>query len=204
MFGIYVALYGGVLIWSGIAPYDRLTWALEVAPAIIGLALIIATRRRFPLTPLLLWLVLAHAVVLMIGGHYTYALTPVGDWMSAWFGFERNNYDKIGHFMQGFVPAILAREVLIRRRVIAGKAWLNFLVVSVCLAFSAGYELIEWAVAEISSEAAEAFLGTQGYVWDTQSDMAWALFGAVVALLVLSRPHDRQLREAGFSPRAGQ
>lgn len=191
---VWLVTYVGMLIWSGIAPYDRMTWVLEVAPAVIGLGLILATRRRFPLTPLLLWLVLAHALVLMIGGHYTYALVPLGDWMSSAFGFERNNYDKLGHFMQGFVPAILAREILIRRQVVDGAAWRNFLVVSVCLAFSAFYELIEWVVAEMSGEAAEAFLGTQGYVWDTQSDMALALIGAVIALLLLSRPHDRQLR----------
>ena len=132
-------------------------------------------------------------MVLMVGGHYTYAEVPLFDWFKEWFGFERNNYDKVGHFVQGFVPAMIAREILIRKAIINGRGWMNFFIVSFCLAFSALYELIEWAVAELSGESAEAFLGTQGYVWDTQSDMALALLGAVVALVVLGRWHDRQL-----------
>ena len=189
----WLGLFSGVLLWSGIAPFDRMTWALEVAPAIVGLGLIIVSYRRFLLTPLLYWLILAHAVVLMIGGHYTYALVPIGDWFSHLFDLERNNYDKLGHFMQGFVPAILAREILIRQGVVSTPGWRNFLIVSICLAFSAFYELIEWWVALVSGEAAEAFLGTQGDIWDTQSDMGMALVGAISALMLLGTFHDRQL-----------
>ena len=191
--GLWLAIFGGVLVWSAIAPKDPVTWLLEVAPALIGLVLIIATRKRFPLTPLLYALVLVHCIILMVGGHYTYAEVPLFDSMKEWFGFERNNYDKLAHFVQGFVPAILAREILLRNAVVNGRRWLNVVVVSMCLAFSAFYELIEWGVAEASGESAEAFLGTQGYIWDTQSDMALALVGAILALVLLSRVHDRQL-----------
>ena len=191
--GLWLTLFGGVLVWSAIAPKDRLTWLLEVAPALVGFVLIVATRKRFPLTPLLYALVLVHCIILMVGGHYTYAEVPLFDSMKEWFGFERNNYDKLGHFAQGFVPAILAREILLRKAVVNGRRWLNVVVVSMCLAFSAFYELIEWGVAEASGESAEAFLGTQGYIWDTQSDMALALVGAILALVLLSRVHDRQL-----------
>ena len=189
----WVAVFAGVLLWSGIAPHDYPTWGLEVAPAVLGLIVLAATRRRFPLTPLAYWLVLAHAIILMVGGHYTYAEVPLGDWMRDWFGFERNNYDKIGHFAQGFVPAILAREILVRLEVVRRGGWLNFIVISICLAISAFYELIEWWVALLSKEAADSFLGTQGYVWDTQDDMFFCLLGAVSALVLLSRAHDRQL-----------
>ncbi|MBY5920382.1 DUF2238 domain-containing protein [Ferrimonas balearica] len=182
-----------VLLWSGYQPKDTLTWFLEVAPALIGAALLLYTYRRFPLTPMLYLLILAHCIVLMVGGHYTYAEVPLFDAIKPIFGFERNNYDKVGHLMQGFVPAILAREILIRRAVVKSRGWMNLFVVSVCLAFSALYELIEWWVALLSDEAADAFLGTQGYVWDTQSDMAFALAGAILALLLLGRWHDRQL-----------
>jgi putative membrane protein len=161
---------------------------------LLALAVLAASRRRFPLTPLVYWLILAHAVILMIGGHYTYAEVPIGDWLRDWMGGDRNNYDKLGHFAQGFVPAIVIREILIRFRVVARPGWLPLLVVSICLSISAIYELIEWWVALLSSEAAESFLGTQGYVWDTQSDMAWALGGAVVALTLLGKVHDRQIR----------
>ncbi|MCB1734659.1 MAG: DUF2238 domain-containing protein [Gammaproteobacteria bacterium] len=196
----WLGLFSGVLLWSGIAPFDRMTWALEVAPAIVGLGLIIVSYRRFLLTPLLYWLILAHAVVLMIGGHYTYALVPIGDWFSHLFDLERNNYDKLGHFMQGFVPAILAREILIRQGVVSTPGWRNFLIVSICLAFSAFYELIEWWVALVSGEAAEAFLGTQGDIWDTQSDMGMALVGAISALMLLGTFHDRQLDRLSRAP----
>lgn len=152
--------------------------------------MILATRKRFPLTPLLYGLVLLHCIVLMVGGKYTYAEVPLFDGL---FGSTRNNYDKVGHFAQGFIPAILAREILIRRAVVNGKRWLHVIAVSLCLAFSAFYELIEWAVAEASGESAEAFLGTQGYVWDTQSDMMWALVGAITSLALLARVHDSQL-----------
>ncbi len=192
---IWLAIYLGVLIWSGIQPHDYPTWLLEVLPAIIVLIVLGLTRRHFPLTPLLYGLILIHAVILMIGGHYTYARVPLFEWLQPLFGWERNNYDKLGHFAQGFVPAIAAREILIRNSVIQGRGWLAFVVVSICLAISAFYELIEWWVALLHEEAAESFLGTQGYIWDTQSDMAFALGGAILALLLLSRRHDRQIEK---------
>ncbi|WP_328797916.1 DUF2238 domain-containing protein [Marinobacterium alkalitolerans] len=179
-----------MLAWSAVEPHDRLTWWLEVAPALMAAALLLSTRQRFPLTPLLYGLILAHCIILMIGGHYTYAQVPLFDGL---FGAERNNYDKLGHFFQGFVPAIAAREVLLRLQVVNGAAWRNLLITSFCLGFSAFYELIEWWVALLSDTAAESFLGTQGYVWDTQSDMGFALLGAVLALLLLPRLHDRQI-----------
>jgi len=191
--GIFLAVFA----WSGWQPHDYPTWWLEVAPALVALVLLIVTRHRFPLTPLAYALILAHCIVLMVGGHYTYAEVPAGDWVRDLFGGERNNYDKLGHFAQGFVPAIVAREILIRNAVISRRGWLSFVIVSICLAISALYELLEWWVALLSKEAAEAFLGTQGYEWDTQSDMFLALTGAVLALLLLSRVHDRQLRHVG-------
>jgi putative membrane protein len=193
----WLAVFFGVLAWSAIAPKDYLTWLLEVAPAIVGFVVLAATRQRFPLTPLAYGLVLAHCVILMVGGHYTYAEVPLGDWLREAFGMERNNYDKLGHFAQGFVPAILARELLARLGVVTGRRWRAFLAVCACLAISAFYELIEWWVALVSEEAAESFLGMQGYQWDTQSDMAWALVGAVSALALLGRWHDRQLVRFG-------
>jgi putative membrane protein len=181
------------LAWSATSPRDYPTWALEVAPALIGLGIMALSYNSFRLTPLLYGLILAHCIVLMVGGHYTYAQVPLFDYLKPVFGWERNNYDKLGHFMQGFVPAILAREILVRKAVVSSAAWRNLFIVSICLAFSAFYELIEWWVALATGTAAEAFLGTQGYIWDTQSDMAWALLGAVIALLLLSGLHDRQL-----------
>ena len=182
-----------VLAWSAWNPHDRVTWWLEVLPAIIALVLLAATRKSFPLTPLCYALILVHCLILMVGGHYTYAEVPLGDWVMEWTGGSRNNYDKLGHFAQGFVPAIVAREILVRNQVVARRGWLSFIVVSVCLAISAFYELIEWWVALLSGEGAEAFLGTQGYAWDTQSDMFLALVGATLAVLVLGRVHDRQI-----------
>jgi putative membrane protein len=182
-----------VLVWSGTAPADRFTWWLEVAPILIALPIFVATRRRFPLTPLLTVLLAVHAAILAVGGHWTYAEVPLGFWMERAFGFGRNHYDRIGHFAQGFVPAILAREVLVRRSALAGSRWLPFLVVCVCLAASAFYELVEWWTSVLTSGGATAFLGTQGDPWDTQWDMLWALVGALVALALLSRIHDRQL-----------
>lgn len=182
-----------VFIWSAIDPKDGLTWFLEVLPAIIAIVLITTTYKSFPLTPLLYLLILIHCVILMVGGHYTYAEVPLFDWLRDEFMMTRNNYDKVGHFAQGFIPVILAREILIRKAVVNGQAWTNFFAISVALAFSAFYELIEWWVALLSDEAAEAFLGTQGYVWDTQSDMGWALFGAIVGILLLRKLHNRQL-----------
>ena len=180
-----------VLIWSGINPKDQFTWLLEVIPAIIGLVLMASSYKHFKLTPILYGFKLAHCIVLMVGGHYTYAEVP---WFDNLFGSERNNYDKVGHFFQGFVPALLAREILLRKNVVNGKGWLNVFVVSICLAFSAFYELIEWWVAVLSGENAEAFLGTQGYVWDTQSDMGIALLGAICSILLLIKVHDKQLK----------
>ena len=182
-----------VFFWSAIGPYDTLTWVLEVAPAVIGAVILLATRRSFPLTPLVYVLVLLHCIVLMIGGHYTYAEVPAFDWLRDITGGTRNNYDKLGHFLQGFVPALVAREILLRNSVVASNAWRNFFIVCFCLAFSAFYELIEWLAALLSEQAAESFLGTQGYAWDTQSDMAWALSGALLALALLGRWHDKQL-----------
>jgi putative membrane protein len=182
------------LVWSGIYPKDYLTWALEVSPAVIGFIVLAATYRSFPLTPLLYTLILIHCIVLMVGGHYTYAEVPLFEYLKPILGFERNNFDKLGHFLQGFVPALIAREILVRKAVIASSKWRNFFIVCFCLAFSALYELIEWAVAIVSETAADAFLGTQGYIWDTQSDMAFALVGAIAALALLGRIHDRQVR----------
>jgi len=187
---LWAFAFTAVLIWSGINPKDQFTWFLEVAPALVGGVALLATYRRLRLTPMLYLLILAHSIILMVGGHYTYAEVPLFDGL---FGAERNNYDKVGHFFQGFEPAILAREILIRLNVVNGNSWRNLFIVSLCLAFSALYELIEWWVAELTGENADAFLGTQGYVWDTQSDMAWALTGALVALLLMSRWHDRQI-----------
>lgn len=191
---LWLALFALALCWSGWAPKDRLTWWLEVLPALLLLPLLWFSRRRFPLTPLVLWLLLLHSVILMVGGHYTYAEVPLFDWIADWLGQSRNNYDKVGHLAQGFIPALLARELIIRRQLVNGRYWTAFFVVCTCLAISALYELIEWWVALLSGQAAEAFLGTQGYVWDTQSDMAMALLGALLALITLSRYHDRQLR----------
>jgi putative membrane protein len=190
----WLIVFFGVLAWSAWDPHDYTTWWLEVAPALAGLVLLTATRRSFPLTPLAYWLILGHAIILMVGGHYTYAEVPAGDWVRDLVGGERNNYDKLGHFAQGFVPAILAREILIRNSVVSRRGWIGFIVVCICLAISAFYELLEWWVALFSEEAAEAFLGTQGYVWDTQSDMFLALVGATLAVILLTRLHDRQLQ----------
>ena len=188
---LWLGLFFIVLIWSGINPKDQFTWLLEVIPAIIGLVLMASSYKHFKLTPILYGFILAHCIVLMVGGHYTYAEVP---WFDNLFGSERNNYDKVGHFFQGFVPALLAREILLRKNVVNGKGWLNVFVVSICLAFSAFYELIEWWVAVLSGENAEAFLGTQGYVWDTQSDMGIGLLGAICSILLLSKVHDKQLK----------
>lgn len=182
-----------VFVWSGWAPHDRFTWCLEVFPAVIAGIVLLATYRRFRLSNLLYVLIAIHAMILMIGGKYTYALVPLGAWMEQWFGFTRNHYDRIGHFAQGFVPAIAAREVLIRVARYRRDAWLNVVIFSICAAVSLLYELLEWAVAEMTGSAAEAFLGTQGDVWDTQKDMAMACVGAICALLLLRRAHDRSI-----------
>jgi putative membrane protein len=191
---LLLLLVGAILlVLSGIGPHDRTTWWLEVAPILIAAPILAATARRFPLTPLAYRLIFLHALVLMLGAHYTYAEVPAGFWMKHALGLARNPYDRIGHFVQGFVPAIVAREVLIRRSPVTAGRWLTFLVLCVCLAISALYELVEWWAALLGGEGADAFLGTQGDQWDTQWDMFLALLGAAAALLLLSRPHDRQI-----------
>lgn len=194
---LWIGIFSAVLVWSGIQPKDYLTWFLEVSPAMAGALALALTYARFPLIPLVYVLILIHCLILMVGGHYTYAEVPLFDWLKEPLGFERNNYDKLGHFAQGFVPALIAREIIVRKDLINGRAWTHFFVVCFCLAFSAVYELIEWAVAVVSGESAEAFLGTQGYAWDTQSDMGFALLGAVAALLLLAKAHDRALEQQG-------
>jgi putative membrane protein len=182
-----------LLVWSGAAPADRTTWILEVFPIFLAVPLLMATFHRFPLTPLVYRLIFVHALILMLGGHYTYAKVPLGFWMQEIFGFSRNHYDRIGHFAQGFVPAIIAREILIRRSPLKGGRWLFFIVLCVCLAISACYEFIEWWSALIGGNAADAFLGTQGDPFDTQADMFMALVGACTAQLLLARVHDREI-----------
>lgn len=194
----FLGLLAPVVAWSWIAPHDRFTWWLESAPVVAGVPVILALQRRFALSTLLLGLLWLHCVVLLVGGHYTYALVPAGEWGKAAFGWTRNNYDKLGHFTQGFVPAILTREILLRTSPLGkggqpASKWLGFLTVCVCLAFSAFYELIEWFTAMTSGDAANDFLGTQGDPWDTQTDMLWALIGAVVAVTFLCRWHNRSL-----------
>ncbi|MCU4396605.1 DUF2238 domain-containing protein [Acinetobacter junii] len=180
------------LIISGIDPFDRGTWFMEVLPVLIVVPLLIHTYKRFPLTNLLYVLIFIHCMVLIVGGTYTYARVPLGFEMAEWFGLDRNPYDKIGHFMQGFVPAIAAREILLRNDILKHGKMLIFIVISIVLAITASYELIEWAAALALGEGAEEFLGTQGYEWDTQSDMFFALIGSVSALFLLSKWHDRQ------------
>jgi putative membrane protein len=193
-FASYALCLLGLLAFSGLSPLERGTWAMEVMPVLVALPLLWVTRARFPLTPLSYALIFVHACVLMLGGHYTYAKVPLGDWMQTLMGLPRNPYDGIGHLAQGFVPAILAREILLRRTPLKPGTWLFVLVTAVCLAISCLYELIEWGAAVGLGEGAEAFLGTQGDPWDTQKDMALAGVGALAAQLVLARWHDRQLR----------
>jgi len=191
---LWLAVFTLLLLWSGIEPSSRFTWVLEVAPALIGLFVLIVTRRYFPLTPLLYGLILLHSLILMVGGHYTYAEVPLFDWIAEWTGGTRNNFDKVGHFAQGFVPTLIVREIVIRREIILKPFWVGFFSLCFSLAFSAFYELIEWWVALWVGESSEAFLGTQGYVWDTQSDMFYALVGGLIALLLMSHWHNRQIR----------
>lgn len=184
-----------VFIWSAIRPHDYFTWFLEVFPAIIALPILFFTYKKFPLTRLLYLLILLHAVILMIGGHYTYAEVPVFNWLRDTFDLSRNYYDRVGHVAQGFVPAIIAREILLRKQVVKQSAWLFFLVTCVSLAISAFYEFLEWWVARASGSDAVAFLATQGDVWDTQWDMFLALVGAICAQILLAKLHDKQLRQ---------
>ncbi|MEJ2465066.1 MAG: DUF2238 domain-containing protein [Candidatus Thiodiazotropha sp.] len=189
-----------ILIVSGVDPVaDRYTWFLETVPVMLGLVLLTLTWRRFPLTPLLCRLLALHSLILIIGGYYTYAEVPLFNWLQETLDFSRNHYDRVGHFAQGFIPAILAREILLRRSPLQTGRWLFFIVLSICLAFSAFYELIEWWVALYSDQAAEAFLGTQGDTWDTQNDMFLALIGAISSQLLLAHLHDRQLARLGIT-----
>lgn len=186
-----------LLAISGVAPYERGTWLMEVAPILVAVPVLAFTYRNFPLTRLLYVLIFLHAVVLLVGGAYTYARVPFGFWMQDVLGLDRNPYDKIGHFAQGFVPALVAREVLARGGYVQGRKMLTFVCLSIAMAISACYELVEWGAALALGQGAEEFLGTQGYVWDTQSDMWYALLGAIASLLLLSRWHDREMARLG-------
>jgi putative membrane protein len=181
------------LALSGINPYDRTTWWLEIFPILIAAPILVLTARRFPLTTLTYTLLAIHAIILMVGGHYTYARVPIGSWVQQLLGLARNDYDRLGHLAQGFIPAILIREILLRTSPLRPGRWLFVIVTAMCLAFSACYEFFEWGAAVAGGHAADAFLGTQGDVWDTQWDMFCALIGAIVAQLTLSRVHDRGL-----------
>lgn len=187
------AILVSLLVISGIQPFDRTTWWLEVTPVLIVIPILYATHKAFPLSPLLYGLIFLHAIVLIVGGAYSYARVPLGFELAQWLGLDRNPYDKIGHFMQGFVPAMVAREILIRNHILSKGKMLSFIVICIVLAISASYELIEWAAALSLGQGAEEFLGTQGDEWDTQSDMFFALIGSITALLFLSKWHDRQI-----------
>lgn len=192
MKNLWIAIFLIVLIWSGINPKDQFTWFLEVVPALIGFVVLAYTYNRFRLTNLTYTLILIHCIILMVGGHYTYAEVPLFDWIKETFEQSRNNYDKVGHFAQGFIPAIIAKELVIRKNIINTEAWQNFFIVCFALAFSAFYELLEWWVA-VLDEGAEDFLGTQGYIWDTQSDMFMAMIGSITALILLSKILKKQI-----------
>lgn len=191
---VLLAIVLAFWVWSGINPHDtRLTWVLETLPFMIVLPIMLLTYTRFPLTNLAYTLIVIHAMVLMLGGHYSYAKVPLGFWMEDWFGWPRNNYDKIGHFMQGFGPAIYTREILARTSPLKRGKWLGFISIAMPLAFSALYEIFEWLASLSNPTDTEAFLGTQGYIWDTQSDMFWCLTGAVIALILLTKLHNTYL-----------
>lgn len=192
---LMLAVFFGTLIWSIINPKESFTCFLEIIPAIIGLLVLTLTFKRFRFTNFTYFFILIHCIILFIGGHYTYAEVPLFNWIKEIFEQSRNNYDKVGHFAQGFVPALLIRELFIRKNVIANKSFFNFIIVSICLAISAAYEWIEWAVSIATGEGGDAFLGTQGYIWDTQSDMLYATIGAICALVFLSKAQDRYLNE---------
>ncbi len=186
-------VYSIVLIWSIINPHDYFTWILESFPALIGSIILILTFNKFRFTNLVYTLILIHSCILFVGAHYTYAEVPLFHWIREIFQQSRNNYDKVGHFAQGFVPALITRELLLRKNVIHKTGWLNFIIVSICITISACYEFIEWGVSIVSGEAGDSFLGTQGYIWDTQSDMLFAAVGAIVGLVLLSKIHNHQL-----------
>jgi len=183
------------LVLSGIHPHDYFTWLLEVFPAIIGLIVLLLTFKKFKFSDLTYFLILAHCYILFIGGHYTYAEVPLFDWIKDTFEQSRNNYDKVGHFAQGFVPAMIVRELFVRKEIVKQGSWLSFLTVCVCIAISVFYEFLEWLVAIIIGESADSFLGTQGYVWDTQSDMLSANIGAMCMVLFISKIHDKQIEK---------
>jgi putative membrane protein len=184
--------------WSGIEPRDtRLTWSLETLPFMLALPVILLTYKRFPLSDLTYTLIAIHAMILMLGGHYSYAQVPLGFWMEDWFGWTRNNYDKIGHFMQGFAPAIYVREIIARTSPLRRGKWLGFISFAIPLAFSAIYEIFEWLASLSNPTDTEAFLGTQGYIWDTQTDMFLCLTGSIVALILLTKLHDKYLQRIG-------
>jgi len=192
---IIILVFGA---WSGIKPLDtRLTWVLEILPVMMALPVLLITYRRFPLTSLTYTLIAIHAMILMLGAHYSYAKVPLGFWMEDWFGWTRNNYDKIGHFMQGFGPTIYTREIISRTSPLKRGKWLGFISIAVPLAFSAVYEIIEWLASLSNPTDTEAFLGTQGYIWDTQSDMFLCLLGSIVALILLTKLHNKYLLKAG-------
>jgi putative membrane protein len=204
---ILAVLLGGftvVLAWSAVHPHDYFTWALEVFPAILALAALAITFRRFQFTTFVYALITLHACILFVGGHYTYAEVPLFNWVRDNFHLARNDYDRVGHFAQGFVPALVAREVLLRQKIVSRRGWLFFIVLSICLAVSAAYELLEWRVAVASGSAADAFLGTQGDPWDTQEDMATAAIGALTALLLFPRWHDRLISRTEDKKAASQ
>lgn len=192
---ILIFLFFIGLIWSGIYPHDYFTWLLEVFPAIIGLIILVSTFKKFKFTFFTYCFILFHCYVLFVGGHYTYAEVPLFDWIKEVFHQTRNNYDKAGHFTQGFVPAIIVRELFVRQKTINGKKWLGFLTVTVCATISVFYEFLEWFVAVVSGQSAESFLGTQGYVWDTQSDMLYATIGATCVVLFFSKIQDKQIEK---------
>ncbi len=193
MIKIWIFIYFSVFIWSFINPKDLFTWFLEVFPAIIAFVVLAITYKNFRLTPLVYSLILIHCIILMVGGHYTYSEVPFFDFIKESFNQERNNYDKLGHLAQGFIPAMIAREIIIRKSIINIESWRNFFIICFCLALSAFYELIEWWVAIFTNEASNDFLGTQGYIWDTQSDIFWALIGSILALTILRNFHTKQL-----------
>jgi putative membrane protein len=188
-----VTLFLTGLLISAIRPYDYFTWVLEVAPAILGLLLLVFTFKSFRLTDLTYVLILCHCYILFVGGHYTYAEVPLFDWIKEVFHQSRNNYDKVGHFAQGFVPAMIVRELFIRKEIVKKGHWLSFLTICACISISVFYEFLEWFVAIVSGQSAESFLGTQGYVWDTQSDMLYALIGAICMVVFASKIHDKQI-----------
>ena len=188
-----------ILIISGINPYDRFTWFLEVFPAIIGITALVLTYNKFVFTNLVYIFVWLHAVILIVGGHYTYAEMPLFNWVKDTFELSRNYYDRLGHFAQGFIPAIVIREILIKNKIVKNNAWINFITISICLAISASYEIVEFAVARITGESANAFLGTQGDVWDTQWDMVLALLGSIFSVLILGKYHGNLLNNKDFN-----